>query len=159
MSDLVKIRNCLPSDLTKIKDMENASFGDPYPYKLFVSLLEDLPQGFRVATLNESDIVGYCILSRSNQFGVLIISSIAVLPKFRNRGIGSRLIQDSIRIACELSARNPIERIVLQVAKNNSTAQFLYEKFGFRTTRKIKNYYGRDKDAIQMEFFLDGQKK
>jgi len=141
--------------LSRIKEIEDASFDDPYPYELFVTLLADLPEGFRVAEESNSLIVGYCILSRSNLPTTILISSIAVDPKFRNRGIGTELIRDAIRVAKELSALNPVKSIILQVAENNPTARDLYEKMGFQNARKIANYYGRGKHAIQIELALD----
>ncbi len=81
--------------------------------------------------------------------------SIAVDPRFRNRGIGTDLIRDAITIAKEFSALNPIKMIVLQVAENNTTARALYEKLGFQNVRKIGNYYGKGKNAVQMELALN----
>lgn len=130
------------------------SFDDPYPYRLFLTLLENLPEGFRVATVETNQVVGYCVLSPSNVRNTLMISSIAVHPSFRNQGIGTILLEDSIRIIKELNTTMSIGKIVLQVAEVNNSARSLYEKFGFRYTRTLRDYYGKGKNGIQMELLL-----
>jgi [ribosomal protein S18]-alanine N-acetyltransferase len=130
------------------------SFDDAYPYSLFVTFLNDLPNGFRLAVGDKDLIVGYCVLSRTKRSSVLMISSIAVRPDFQRQGVGLNLLRDAIRIAGELSALTPIEKILLQVGVNNLAAQSLYTKLGFRPVGKIRNYYGEGKDGIQMEFPL-----
>ncbi len=152
----IQIRNCSEEDLIQVTEIENVSFDDPYPYRLFFTFLSDLPRGFRVATADTTQLIGYCILSHSNQRGALMISSIAVHPTFRKHGVGFKLLEDAIRIARELSALIAVERIALQVAEGNTAAQSLYVKFGFRPVRKIRNYYGRGKNGIQMELVLTG---
>jgi [ribosomal protein S18]-alanine N-acetyltransferase len=146
----IQIRSCREADLRKVTEIEDLSFDDPYPYRLFVSFLFDYPDGFRVATSGNA-IVGYCILSFSSKPETLIISSIAVHPDFRRHGIGGMLLSDSLRIGRELSALGPIKKIILQVAAENSPAQSLYATFGFHTVRKLPDYYGPGKDGIQME--------
>jgi [ribosomal protein S18]-alanine N-acetyltransferase len=151
----IKIRNCREEDLDRILEIENSSFDDPYPYRLFVAFLANFPEGFRVAMLVDSDIiVGYCILSNSGRRDTMMISSIAVDSKFRKLGIGEKLLADSIKIAGGLSSLNEVGKVVLQVAVENEAAKSLYEKFGFRYTRKIRDYYGRGRDGIQMELKL-----
>ena len=52
----VQIRNCREENLRKITEIEDLSFDEPYPYRLFVAFLLDFPEGFRVAiTEDESD--------------------------------------------------------------------------------------------------------
>ena len=149
----IQIRDCRNADLIRITEIENASFDDPYPYRLFAAFLNDFPEGFRVA-VEENTVIGYCTLSRSNQRSVLLISSIAIHPDFRKRGIGAILLEDAIRIARMFSAPSPTKKIVLQVASNNSAALVLYSKFGFVSVRELKNYYGRGRDATEMELAL-----
>jgi [ribosomal protein S18]-alanine N-acetyltransferase len=152
----IKIRNCREEDLDRITEIENSSFDDPYPYRLFVTFLADFPDGFRVAVLvDNGGIVGYCIVSSSERQDTMMISSIAVGSKFRKLGIGEKLLNDSIKIAEKHSSTNQIRRIILQVAVGNQAAKSLYEKFGFRNVRKIKDYYGKGKDGIQMELRLN----
>jgi len=55
------------------------------------------------------------------------ISVIVVDKQYRNRGIGAYLLKETIMIAKEKGCK----KIVLDVDKDNITAQSLYKKFGF----------------------------
>jgi len=143
----------MPADLGAVSEIENASFNEPYPLELFVRLLKIFPQGFRVAIL-ENRIAGYCVISPLRWQKVLVLSSLATHPDFRNRGIGSNLVADAIRIANEVSALKAIRKLILQVAADNTSAQSLYTKFGFEFRGTITNYYGRGRDGVQMELKL-----
>jgi len=147
------IRNCLEEDLLQVSQIEYASFDDPYPYRLFAALLNDFAGGFRLAAA-EKGIIGYSILSFSTERGTMIISSLAVRPEFRRTGVGSELLRDAIELTSSLPALRDTDKIVLQVAEINSSAQSLYNKFGFKRVRELRNYYGRGKNGIQMELTL-----
>jgi [ribosomal protein S18]-alanine N-acetyltransferase len=140
--------------LIRVTEIEDLSFDDPYPYRLFQAFLIDLPEGFRVAAVGDR-LVGYCILSNSGDPQSLMISSIAIHPDFRKQGTGEMLLADSIRIAEKLSVLRSIKRIVLQVASTNAPAQALYHKFGFRSVGTLRDYYGKNKDGIQMQLDLE----
>lgn len=150
----IDIRDCREEDLVAVTKIEDLSFDDPYPYELFLVLLQAFPPGFRVAVLSDGKIVGYCILSLSQQRKDLMISSIAIEPDFRRLGLGSRLMADAIRISTELPALKSADKLVLQVAMDNFAALALYREYGFRTSARIRNYYGRGRDGLQMELAL-----
>ena len=152
-----QIRDCLKEDLIGVTQIENSSFDEPYPYRLFVALLNDFPGGFRVAISESGIIIGYCILSYFNKRGSMMISSIAVDPDFRKEGAGFELLKDAIRIAKSVSSSDAIYKIELQVATSNTAALSLYKKFGFRFVREMQDYYGLGKDAMQLELRLDGE--
>ncbi len=73
--------------------------------------------------------------------------SIAVLEEYRRRGIGSRLLEKSIRISKEIY---DAESMYLEVRITNKPAIRLYEKYGFRKARIIKRYYMDGEDAYVM---------
>jgi ribosomal protein S18 acetylase RimI-like enzyme len=58
------------------------------------------------------------------------IESVGVLPDYRNRGIGSRLLD---RLEAELSAEG-VDDLMLGVLAGNAAAIRLYERRGFRPT-------------------------
>jgi [ribosomal protein S18]-alanine N-acetyltransferase len=149
-----QIRNCVKSDLGQVAKIEKASFDDPYPYELFQTFLEELPAGFRVATGETGFLIGYCVLSNSKEQSTLLISSIAVDPKYRRLGVASALLGDAIKVAREFSDLNTLRKLILQVAVSNTEAQALYRRFGFRAVRKLTNYYGTGRDGVQMEMLL-----
>ena len=81
--------------------------------------------------------VGYRIIAPEAE-----LLSLAVLPAFRRRGIGARLLQEVIRDArmCGVSD------LFLEVREGNRVALRLYEQFGFQITSRRSGYY-RDPPA------------
>jgi [ribosomal protein S18]-alanine N-acetyltransferase len=151
---LLSIRNGNSEDLTPILDIEKKSFDDPYTLDMFATLLESFPDGFRVYVMGDK-VVGYCVSYPVNQKRAMVIVSIAVHPDYRNRGIGTSLLKDSISISSKLHSAKAIDKLILQVAEENNAARSLYEKFGFKNRSLIKNYYGRRKHGIEMHLDLD----
>ena len=58
-----------------------------------------------------------------------VVFSLAVLPDYRKRGIGSRLL----KIACDAHKQYPI---ILHARKSNLAAFGLYNKFGFQLLKQ-----------------------
>jgi [ribosomal protein S18]-alanine N-acetyltransferase len=67
------------------------------------------------------------------------ILTIAVLPRYQQRGFGKYLLQQVMREAGEAGAN----RMLLEVAADNHAAQRLYQKFGFKPLGKRRDYYQR----------------
>jgi len=75
------------------------------------------------------------------------ISTIAVQPNWRRRGIGELLLVAMLDRATELGA----DRATLEVRVSNVTAQNLYYKYGFQQAGLRRHYYrDRDEDALSM---------
>ena len=75
------------------------------------------------------------------------ITNIAVHPKFRGYGIGSKLVKSLI----DNSEKWLIHSLTLEVRSSNTIAQNLYKKFGFKEEGLRKHYYPDNKeDAIIM---------
>lgn len=75
------------------------------------------------------------------------ISTIAVQPDWRRRGVGELLLVAMLDRATELEA----DIAALEVRVSNSTAQNLYRKYGFRRVGLKRHYYrDRDEDALTM---------
>lgn len=84
---------------------------------------------FVVAEL-DGETVGYAFAT--NHFGGRLVHlvRIAVLPHFRQQAIGARLLAEVVSYARSLNA----ESVTLNTQAENSTAQRLYEGFGFYRT-------------------------
>jgi ribosomal-protein-alanine N-acetyltransferase len=65
------------------------------------------------------------------------ISTIAVHPDARRRGLGELLLSRVIDFALEKEA----EFVTLEVRESNTAAQRLYEKYGFQQMGRRKRYY------------------
>jgi ribosomal protein S18 acetylase RimI-like enzyme len=87
--------------------------------------------------------VGRILISRMDHYILLV--DIAVLPQYRNKGIGTLLIKE----LCAEAARKDVS-VRLQVLKSNGAAARLYERLGFSMT-------GEDSIYLQMERRPRGQ--
>jgi ribosomal-protein-alanine N-acetyltransferase len=102
------------------------------------------PNTFLVAEL-EGKVIGYTIGRKLDELAEVI--SIAVLPEFRRRGIGSALW---LRLRDELKEMG-VKTVRLHVRVSNEPAIRFYEKFGFERTRLEPSYYSDGEDAWLMK--------
>lgn len=75
------------------------------------------------------------------------VTTIAVHPDYRGRGVGELMLGTLIRIAGEVGAR----MVTLEVRVSNFVAQNLYRKYGFREAGVRRRYYSDNhEDALIM---------
>ncbi len=75
------------------------------------------------------------------------ITTIAMHPDYRGRGIGELMLAALIGIAYDIHARN----VTLEVRVSNAVAQNLYHKYGFREAGIRRRYYSdNNEDALIM---------
>lgn len=79
------------------------------------------------------------------------VSTIAVAPRWRGRGLGALLLTWIVEHALEHDA----SVIRLEVRESNETAQSLYQSYGFEAVGRRRRYY-RDtgEDAVLMDLDL-----
>ena len=75
----------------------------------------------------DKTVVGTCALVR-HKSGALELSKMAVAPKYRGRGIGRRLLEAAVDKSGNMGAAV----LYLRTSERLSTANRLYESFGFR---------------------------
>jgi len=83
------------------------------------------------------------------------ITNIAVKKRYRHKGIGETLLKKLIQITKEENK----ETITLEVNEQNTIAQNLYLKNGFKIIWKRKKYYNGTNDAIIMTMEVTNEKK
>ena len=110
---------------------------------MFLEMLLTFPEGFIVSE-EQLEVVGYIIFNMIGSKG--LISSICVLPDFKNKGIG----QEMLDYAIDFLVRR-VEYIELQVGVSNEAAKALYLKNGFRIVGLIRDYYWSGEDAYVMK--------
>ena len=152
MSARFHVRRLGVSDLDRIQEIEQASFGkDAYDRNLFAEYLHKCG-GLFLGALASRRICGYMITCiRSNRPSAEVIS-LAIDPKSRGKGAASLLMQSTIgRLR-----RRGILRLSLMVKVTNREAIGFYEKWGFKKLRRVKRYYEDGKDGFRMVARLDG---
>ncbi|MCE4608990.1 MAG: ribosomal protein S18-alanine N-acetyltransferase [Desulfurococcales archaeon] len=170
------IRKAKVEDLPSVMLVNMRSLPENYWYGFFLSILNEWGESFFVAEIDDT-IVGYSMsrveytidpvllgvyneleegsvgiidkmkhmFSAPTRVGHLI--SIAVLEEYRGRGIGSALLQHTI------DAMKNVYKVVsiyLEVRVSNIGAIRLYEKFGFKKARIVREYYRDGEDAYVM---------
>lgn len=133
MDNKIVIRPMEEKDLIQVLEIEKASFSRPWTLQDFAGSLR-APNIYMVAVLDD-EIAGYCGL-----WGVLgegQINNVAVAKKFRNQGIGYKMLTHLINIGREQG----LLEFTLEVRRSNLSAINVYHKLGFSEEGIRKNYY------------------
>jgi len=151
------IRRFSMGDLPRVFQIERASFGpDAYSPSTFLAHLVRDRKGLFVAEDGSGRVVGYALVRLglgwigARRGG---ITSIAVEPASRGRGIGRALLARALDHLRE----HRVQVADLEVSATNRAAQSLYESFGFRRDRLLPDYYGRSRDGLRMVLDLSQQ--
>ena len=146
MSDRVaQIRPMTVADLEAVQLIERASFTTPWPPQAYRQELEtNRLASYLVATI-DGEVVAYggvwLMVDESH------VTTFAVHPRYRRRGIGERLLLAILDRSLERRAREA----TLEVRLSNLPARRLYEKYGFRPVGIRPRYYSDDgEDALIM---------
>lgn len=87
-----------------------------------------------------NEIIGF--IEYLSLYEVVEIINIIVKEEYRNKGIGTKLLNSSIN--------KDTKEIILEVRDNNEEGLKFYQDNGFKIIRTINNYY-KDGDAYIME--------
>ena len=132
-------------DLSAVHEIERRSFTTPWPAHAYRTEIEtNRLAHYRVVRL-DGRVVAYA--------GIWLmvdeahVTTFAVDPAYRRRGVGERLLLAMLDLAVDKGAREA----TLEVRLSNTPARHLYEKFGFRPVGIRPNYYSDDnEDALVM---------
>jgi ribosomal-protein-alanine N-acetyltransferase len=97
-----------------------------------------------LSSVAESRVIGY--VGFRFQTTEAHISTIAVHPAWRGRGLGELLLLTAVEKALEME----MSKLSLEVRPSNTMAQRLYHKYGFRFTGVHRGYYRDGEDAWLM---------
>jgi ribosomal-protein-alanine N-acetyltransferase len=148
------IRRFVQSDLEEVMNINRICLPENYAPYFFVGLHEKFPATFVVAEVDNT-VVGYimCRIETSSKgFGLLglikkgHIVSIAVLPEYQRKGIGTALILEAARNLSLYRA----QECFLEVRVSNLTAVNMYKQLRFRILRRMRRYYADGEDAYVM---------
>jgi len=103
-----------------------------------------------VATEVDVRVVAFILAyQKKPQIGHIV--TVDVHPEFRRQSVGHHLMER----AEERLRHHGAERIILEVAVSNETAQRFYEKRGYRRQKLLRHYYADRSDAYLMEKKVD----
>jgi ribosomal protein S18 acetylase RimI-like enzyme len=131
-------------DLNALRKLEQVCFEkDSWPLFDLIAVLT-FPDVIRLKAMEDHQMVGFVAGDPRPSRGFSWIATIAVLPGYRQRGIGRTLL-----LNCEAQLQTP--RVRLSVRASNRAAINLYEREGYRVLDVWKAYYNDGEDAIVME--------
>ena len=131
-------------DLNMLRKLEQESFGkDAWPLFDLIAVLT-FSDVIRLKAIEDGQMVGFVAGDPHPRDGWGWIATIAVDPRYRQRGIGRALLH-----ACE--SKLGVPRARLTVRTSNQAAIAMYGKEGYVTIDIWKAYYNDGEDGIVME--------
>lgn len=141
----VLIERMTTDDIPAVHRIERASFPIPWPEYAFRQELQTnrMAQYLVVKAIDGTVAYGGLWLMVDEAH----VTTFAVLPAWRRRGVGARLLLEMMRLAADLGARV----MTLEVRLSNMPARALYQRFGFRPVGVRPRYYSDNgEDALIM---------
>ena len=141
---MIRIRNAEERDLEQVESLEQVCFSRPWTIDMLRRQLQNDRHEFLVA-VEENKVLGYIGMLHVMDEGY--ISNVAVDETARRAGIGSKLVEGTLR-RCEALS---LLFVTLEVRASNDAAIQLYAKHGFEEVGRRKGYYEAPReDAILM---------
>ncbi len=145
ITDHVMITAMRMEDITRILEIEQASFPTPWPRDAYAHELRENRLACYLVARIMHQIVGYTgmwiILDEAH------VTTLAVDPTCRRQRVGERLLVALLDEAMRRGSR----WVTLEVRKSNDAAKALYRKYGFKEIGVRKGYYSDNReDAIVM---------
>jgi ribosomal-protein-alanine N-acetyltransferase len=132
-------------DIPAVHAIESASFPTPWPPYAFRQELETNRMARYIVIRAGERVIAYS--------GIWLmvdeahITTFAVLPAYRRRGIGGLLLCELMELCADLGAAV----MTLEVRLSNAAARRLYQQFGFKPVGVRPRYYSDDgEDALIM---------
>ena len=137
-------RKMMPADADVVSEIEIKSFAMPWKRDTFYEVVQRENTVYIVGEL-DGKVIAYAGAWLS--FNEAEVMSVAVEENFRERGIGTKLFAELIKICKERGAT----AITLEVRPSNTAAIKLYESFGLKSVGRRKGYYvDNGEDALIM---------
>ena len=141
----VSIRHMMENDITSVYNVERKSFPYPFGQNLIHNIYIAAPELCLVLEHNK-EIIGFLLGGYTALPRQAHILSIAILQKYRGRGLGKKILTHFINTTKRLNYIS----IKLEVNVDNHKAIKMYEEFNFKIESKIRKYYQDGSDAYLM---------
>lgn len=133
------------NDIEGIMEVERTCFKATWTYEQYAHGITQTDRHCSVVARCEGRVVGYAAMDQGGLEAH--ISTLGVLPNFRQRGIGRALL----RYLLQWARRHGAETVSLEVRQSNAVAQRLYRQHGFVPTGLRRRYYSDNgEDAVIM---------
>lgn len=141
----IKLRPMRDADIDQVLEVERQSFSVPWSRQAFEMELRDNDLAYYLVAEDVGRVVGYggmwLVIDEAH------VTNIALLPAYRGRRLGEKLLQALMDVAAAAGAR----RMTLEVRESNIIAQRLYTRLGFVVQGRRRGYYSdMGEDALVM---------
>lgn len=145
----VGILKLTKKDVQRIVDLDRVCFGQDYdmPPVTKEKVEEILKKGF-VFGIKENKKLVSNIQVEYKEKEKWFIYGIATHPEKQKQGLADKLLKKVLGIAREKN----IKEITVTVKPENEKSNKLFAKNGFKKIKIIKNYWGKEKERILMQF-------
>lgn len=116
---------------------------DAWPMLDLIAVLT-LPASIRYKATIEDRMVGFIAGDQHHRENVGWVTTVGVLPEYRNQGIATALM-----LVAEINLQMP--KVRLCVRRTNINAQRLYIRLGYRQIDIWRHYYSGREDALVFE--------
>ncbi|MCM1118109.1 MAG: ribosomal protein S18-alanine N-acetyltransferase [bacterium] len=130
------IRELRAEDVEPLSVIEARSFSMPWTAADFARLIEDRNSLYLVAEV-DGRVVGCCGVTNVSGDGE--IDNVVVDEAYRNRGIATALLRETLRTGYAMG----VEAFTLEVRVSNAPALHIYEKAGFVSEGIRPRFYER----------------
>jgi ribosomal-protein-alanine N-acetyltransferase len=159
-SEEIVVRAMSLDDIPTVVEIDRLSFPVPWPERTYRYELTENPAAHlfvaQIAGQGSDRVVGYVgfwlIADEAH------ISTLAVHPNYRRRGVGARLLRAALERASGLGA----EIATLEVRVSNQVAVTMYQGSGFRVAGRRARYYrdnGEDALVMTLHGLREGQRE
>lgn len=131
---MLSFRTMTEADIPQVAQMEKTVFSDPWSEKVYRETFA-LPGVEYVVATDDETIVGAAGVR--NIVGTGEVTNVMVLPRYRNLGIGRKMMEEIILRGRDLGATD----LTLEVRAQNVAAQRLYESLGFKCEGVRPGFY------------------
>lgn len=143
----MKIVEATLKDFEQICEIEQACFVEPYTREQLMYEFNGNPLNKILVAYDEDKIVGF--VDYMITFNSATISQIAVLPNYRKKGLGSKLLEEMEK-SFPKEIDDVVETITLEVRESNINAISFYKKNGYENVVIKKHYYKNGENAVYM---------
>ena len=144
---VVNVRAADLRDLPGLMRIEDECFGvekfSPDTIRSFIERTDT----FVIVAIEAEETIGSAMCMVSVERGEGRVASVAVLPSFRMKSVGTKLLEEC---ESEFIGRG-LAISILEVDIANEAAMALYESLGYAVLGIIKDFYGAGRDAYSME--------
>jgi len=142
----IKIRYCKPSELVKIISLTAKAYIVPYKtngakkgfYETLEKIEKDIGKGMKILVAEkDNNLIGAVRFVPIDS--KLKLGRLAVLSKYRRKGLGSKLVKAVLNIAL----KENFKIVALDVMEEKELVSF-YEKFGFKVKSRKKHQNHHD---------------